>query len=620
MKSRAAISATLALALAALTGCTSGRLTTLDQDHSVPAALQLVAFDDCETLLGELRSAAKANADVLGRYGTEKSNELAQDGPAAAGGPAATRQTGDGAASEYSGTNTHEAGVDEPDLVKTDGRRIVTVSGGSLRVVDAASAQQTGTVRLDAPAAQTRVAQPSNLMLFGDRALVLTAGGILAEPGPATREALNGGGSRLILVDLAGQPRVLGTYTVDGWTLDARQVGAVVRVVVRSAPQVFGSGIDSSSVQDWLPRYTVTSPDGEQTDHVPCQAVSRPEHTSAASLLTILTFDLERSELGNGDPVSVVGDGQTVYSTGSSLYIAASNQWRTLTSEDNQPQTDLYRFDVTGTGKPRFTSAGSVPGWLLNQYSLSEWDGYLRVATTTAGTTGGAVPLREDTIPRPSQRPTESWVYVLRRDAGLLSVAGKIGGLGKGERVYAVRFAGSTGYVVTFRQTDPLYTLDLRDPARPEVLGELKITGYSAYLHPIDGDRLIGIGQEATTQGRTRGTQVSLFDVSNLRSPNRLAAYHVPGGRSEAEFDPHAFLYWPGTSTLVVPLTVSGARTATVLSVSDAQLTERGRLDHADGSVIRRSLVIDSTLWTVSTTGLEARDLATLEVKARIDW
>ena len=113
--------------------------------------------------------------------------------------------------------------------------------------------------------------------------------------------------------------------------------------------------------------------------------------------------------------------------------------------------------------------------------------------------------------------------------------AGRIGGLGKGERVYSVRFVGDTGYVVTFRQIDPLYTLDLADPERPRVLGELKIPGYSAYLHPIGEGLLLGVGQDATEEGRPTGTQISIFDVSDLRRPTRVHQEALGMGWTEAE-------------------------------------------------------------------------------------
>jgi hypothetical protein len=186
--------------------------------------------------------------------------------------------------------------------------------------------------------------------------------------------------------------------------------------------------------------------------------------------------------------------------------------------------------------------------------------------------------------------------------------------------------------VVTFKQTDPLYTVDISDPAHPTVKGELKIPGYSAYLHPADASRLIGVGQDATDQGRVTGTQVSLFDVRDLANPSRIAQYKLAGSYSEAEFEPHAFLYWPADGLLVVPLqgrntvAVPGASStsrfapmqgALVLRVGSAGITEVGFLSHPSYSAIRRSLIIDSTLWTVSDGGLLASDKNSL---ARLAW
>ena len=139
-----------------------------------------------------------------------------------------------------------------------------------------------------------------------------------------------------------------------------------------------------------------------------------------------------------------------------------------------------------------------------------------------------------------------------------MRLAGHVAGLGPTERIYAVRFMGPVGYVVTFRQTDPLYTLDLSDPAQPRVRGSVALTGYSAYLHPASDTRLIGIGRQADAMGHVGGTQVSLFDVSDLAAPTRLATFALTAAVSDAEFDPHAFLYWPGSHLVVVP--APGAR------------------------------------------------------------
>jgi hypothetical protein len=144
-------------------------------------------------------------------------------------------------------------------------------------------------------------------------------------------------------------------------------------------------------------------------------------------------------------------------------------------------------------------------------------------------------------------------VTTLALEDDALVTLGQVTGLGLTERIYSVRFIGDIGYVVTFRETDPLYTIDLSDPGDPNVVGELKILGYSAYLHPVGDDLLLGIGQDADLQGRTKGTQLSLFDVSDLSDPRRIDQVTLADGSSEVEYDHRAFLYWPRTGLTVVP-------------------------------------------------------------------
>ena len=358
-------------------------------------------------------------------------------------------------------------------------------------------------------------------------------------------------------------------------------------------------------------------------------------------MVSVLSFDLGKSALGDGDPVTVVADGDTVYSNGPSLYVANDQRWRIIPegspgrrrSSPPDQVTELYKFDTSQPGRPRYVAAGSVKGWLINQYALSEWEGNLRVATTTGQIWAAAAD---------ANAQMSSTVYVLGQKGDALAEQGKVTGLGKGERIYAVRFAGPVGYVVTFRQVDPLYTVDLSRPTKPRVTGELKITGYSAYLHPVGDGRLIGVGQEASTQGQRRGTQVSLFDVSNLDRPGRLAQHFVREGNSDAESDPHAFLYWPADRLLVLPISVYDSAViqdspdakatpstgAMVLRVTDSGFTELGMVTHAtaaDGKrgpqgVIRRSLVIDGVLWTLSEAGLKATNMSTLDSLAWLPW
>ncbi|MFC7481832.1 beta-propeller domain-containing protein [Luedemannella flava] len=217
----------------------------------------------------------------------------------------------------------------------------------------------------------------------------------------------------------------------------------------------------------------------------------------------------------------------------------------------------------------------------------------------------------------------ESAVYALRLGEGQLKLVGHVGGLGKGERIYGVRFAGAIGYVVTFRQTDPLYTVDLTDPTKPRVRGELKVDGYSAYLHPLDDKRLLGVGQDVR-DNRTRGAQVAVFDVSDLDNPRRVSRLTLPDTYTDAEYDPHAFLYWAATGTVVLPQYAwsdmgQPLASATVLKVTGTDVAVVTTLKHpapandAWTGKITRSMVIDGVLWTLSEAGLQANDLTRLD-------
>src|SRR5215468_6315774 len=671
--------------LLVISSCTGGAVQrAVHQDVAVRSeSVRLTSFHGCGEELAALRKAAEASVGPYGLPGLASSvNGTAY--PAAAAG-AARAADGAGAAAAapaavpaYSGTNDYVAGVDEPDLVKTDGRRIVTVAGGVLEVIDAASRTVTGHLELSAAGGGIAY-QPASLLLSADHALVLTSAGLAA--GGATGPGgypQPGYGSRLLLVDLAGHPSVMSSYTIEGSLIEARQIGPPVRVVIGSQPRLnFPAQPESTSnaqrvaanqavishagVDAWLPQYEETSGGATSTGHVSCAAVSRPATYSGANLLTVLTFDLTSDALGSGDGVSIVADGNTVYGTDTSLYVAGDERWlaRAATADASPgmpaggaastpgsaaagPQTDIYRFDITSPGPPRFAAGGSVPGYLIDQYALSQWRGYLRVATTT-GTSwalaGG---------PPANAQASSSAVYVLSTRGPVMRLAGHVTGLGLTERIYSVRFMGPVGYVVTFRQTDPLYTVDLSDPAQPRVRGSVALTGYSAYLHPVSDTRLIGIGRQADAMGHVGGTQVSLFDVSDLAAPARLATFALAGAISSAEFDPHAFLYWPGSRVMVVPLQLTGPVAgapmspggvaqspdgqlsgALVLRIDDSSITDMGFITQPDTasttgytaySPIERSLIIGQTLWTISTAGAMARDLATLRAQAWVPF
>ncbi|OGM00550.1 hypothetical protein A2480_02395 [Candidatus Uhrbacteria bacterium RIFOXYC2_FULL_47_19] len=237
-------------------------------------------------------------------------------------------------------------------------------------------------------------------------------------------------------------------------------------------------------------------------------------------------------------------------------------------------QTGIVRLD---TNKLEVKSSGSIPGTLLNQFSLDEYDGFLRVATTS-GETGGMFWMyglgggRNDSA---------NDLYVLDMN---LKVVGQALGMGPDERIYAVRFVGERGYVVTFRQTDPFYVLDLSNPRRPTVEGELKIPGYSSYLHPLKDGRILGVGQEDNR------VKLSLFDVTNPTDPSELDKYSLNEYWSDVLDTHHAFLLDAEHEIFFLP----GSNGGYVMSYSDDEL----KLSKAvSGIRARRALYLDNYLY-----------------------
>ena len=357
--------------------------------------------------------------------------------------------------------------------------------------------------------------------------------------------------------------------------------------------------VRKSILDDWLPRM-VTRPlssagkidnSGASERLVGCGDVAAPAQFSGLDTLTLMTVDLARGGLAQTDSGAVVASGSTMYATADHTYVA-TNPWRPgwmttsgagrLSTElARQATTQIHLFATPNDAPPTYLASGEVPGTLIGQYAMDEYHGVLRVASTTqpdavdvpgtavetapaasaspgsgsgsgsgngSGSGSGSFSAGGLPVPAPAQlTPTQvsqSRVTTLRQRGKALVTLGSVAGLGKGESIRSVRFIDDVGYVDTYRQTDPLYTLDLSNPAHPAVVGKLELLGYSAYLHPAGKGLLLGLGQDATAQGRTTGLQLSLFDVSDPAKPRRLS--QVPLGSaysSAAEGDSHAFTY-----------------------------------------------------------------------------
>lgn len=632
---------------------------------------RLVAFDSCARLESYTRARALGMVGPYGMAGYASAYPVGDVAgvprgavPAVATPSAAPADGGGGGGTQgvdYSGTNVQEEGVDEPDIVKTNGRTMFVAVDGQVRALAVGS----GGTRLVGTFALEDAYGDQQLLLAGNRLMVISSGigpvpmpavsvapsaGSGTSPGaaPVADIAIAPGGTypynpgtvvRLIDVSDPANMRLVETMRLEGRYLAAREADGAVRLVISSAPDITGmvypmdgtptaqavaaaanrEVVRSTPVNSWLPVYT-TQRAGQAVSAVKravrCRDVAYPTRFSGLGTLSVLTIDPSRG-LDPVDRDAVLTDGDIVYGSRTSLYVSTP-RWmdpEMLSGQKDVPagaSTQIHRFEVTSRTATRYRSSGRVPGFLMSQWSMSEQDGVLRVASTDEPMWGtGGAPISA----------SQSQVTTLREKDGTLTRVGQVNGLGKGERIYAVRFIGDTGYVVTFRQVDPLYVVDLSNPAAPVVKGELKIPGYSAYLHPVGEDLLLGVGQDADLQGRTQGTQVSLFDISDPTRPRRLATEHLAKGWSEAESDHHAFLYWAPTRLTVVPVNAwdSGkwGAQAVGLRVSRAGgITRAGLVTHPSPNDwqgnIRRSVVVGGSLLTVSDAGVKTSRLDTL--------
>lgn len=691
-------------------------------------------FGDCPALLSYMQDAASARVTPWGLNGGglwygEGDVVMAEGGRdmAATDTPdvetSAPTAASDG---DFSGTNTQEIGVDEGDIVETDGDYVYVATTDGVRIVSVDGADVVAEPELPQGTHQ--------LLLDGSRLLVATT-------------SWSGSADTIVsLFDVAdpSNPTLLRRTHLEGSSVATRSIDGIARFVITTQfdqrlpfvqPNQFGLDeesalernkeiIEESSVQDWLPRSFDENGDGSFGPMSPilaCENVAAPADFSGLGLTWIASIDVS----GDGAPVGsagIVSTGDTVYASADNLYIATQNwewQWggpmpvpmpdvaevapaidagdatdggaatdgggteavpEPLTTQvdssvpdvtitppeptvpeptvpdttvvDTTPDTtpDTTEVDVTTTvptedpGPPptlihqfsldagtgaTYVASGEVEGRLLNQFAMSEYNGDLRVATTT-----------EDWGAFGDQ--SESTVYVLRPNGTDLEEISSISGLGKDERIYAVRFIEDKGYVVTFRQIDPLYVLDLSDPENPSLEGELKIPGYSAYLHPVGDGLLLGVGQDATEEGRVTGTQLSLFDVSDPTAPQRISTLPI-GGQSDVEWDHKAFLYWPEDGTIVIPVSpgwgdcgpavdclakeVTGAGGgAVVVELDGRELVSRGVITHGSSSArgcwnpLQRSIAIGDELATVGLDQVKFSDRQTLEPRDSASW
>ncbi len=545
---------------------------------------------------------------------------------------------------EYSGTNVQVAGVDEADLVKTDEEYMYVVSGNNLTILKAYPAEDAeilsqislnGTLRgifihgdKLAVFGESYFYQPVEVYYAANVTVRMNETTLLplkVQVSPYYRSYSTGSETFVKVYNVSDRanPFLTNEVIINGTYFSSRRIGDYVYAVTSQPTYWRHSRLILPMITSLNKTKTI------QPNEIYYSNVS----DNSYAFTTIVSINLKLDE---SEPV------QKTFLLGSAscMYVSLNNIYITMLEHESfetgwTESTVVYRVHMQD-GEIEYEASGGVPGRVLNQFSMDEYGEYFRIATTTSQVWS-------------SQTPSRNNLYVLNMS---LSIVGRLEDLAPGETIHSARFMGDRCYLVTFRKIDPLFVIDLKNPDEPRVLGNLKITGYSDYLHPYDENHIIGVGKEtvAAEQGDFswyQGVKISLFDVSDVENPREIDKYEIGdrGTDSPVLRDHKAFLFDKSKNLLVLPVLVAEIdeekypngvppnvhgeyvwQGAYVFNVSIAEgIVYRGRITHMENDAdklglyyyspyyVERALYIDNVLYTISDKKIKMNNLETLQ-------
>jgi inhibitor of cysteine peptidase len=596
-----------------------------------------------ENLLGLLKKVSNQNRENA--YSDEGDSFVAQDSMQE------SNKTAERLNTDHSDTNIQVDGVKEGDIVKTDGQYIYYLSVSKLVVVDAKTPSKLKIAK-EIEYTTNQEAQSSfypNELFIQDNKLVVIGTenkyntSYKAMEGQAESNMIypmnNNTTTSAIVYDVADKEKmsVVRRVDIDGSYLSARMIGNHIYMI--SNKHLYTIYNNQTITDDYVlkPGYVDTAVSEEKKLIDYSQICYFPDNISESSYMITAGFDITNNSAANVE--TYLGVGSTIYSSKDNLYVAKTkytndnvlDQARAMIGISSyEAKTELYKFKLEN-GKIEYKINGTVPGSVINQFSMDEYNGNFRVATTQY--------LNWDT------NNTTNNLYILDEN---LSTIGKLENLAKGERIYSVRFMQGKAYIVTFKQVDPLFVIDVSNPTSPKVLGELKIPGYSQYLHPYDETHLIGFGRDTQTVNDVygqrvvnKGIKMALFDVADVNNPKELYSVKIGdiGTYSEVLDNHKALLFSKEKNIIAFPISVSeGENYGTKLTFQgaiifglslDSGFTERGRIGHLNitkgygdydyTKQVERIIYIGDTLFTLSKGMIKATDLNTMKELGKVE-
>ncbi len=668
-------------------GCDTAR--KVDRSRTSP---DLVAFETCEVLEQNLKANLTEQMRVQLLSLDETGFGFIED-DMAEGVPVPSNPGGRQEGVDYSGTNNQEADVDEGDFVKTDGYYLYVLSGNQLVIMSVPEVGQLAeNVSVDLEG------RPDQLLLIKETGSSAQRSVVFSTIStydmdedhplrPLIEKEMGYDGyywytvfTKITVIDHSDpeNPQVVHELYLEGSYQTSRKVGSTVHMFTYSWIEVQGLKywpdlpedyylvdpdnplreqlwnkaiseaityndqlIASLTLQDLVPQIFLVVPDGVVAYDFTgqgCGNVVIAEDGVSRGFTSIVSFE-SLGDVFTFEADHVVSNWSIIYASSDTVLLAepSDDWWWYWNNDEYEEATNIHRFDSTATGSLKYSGSGRVTGTVLSQFSLSAYEGIIRMATTTDQWNRWWVA---------NPPPPENHLYTLSGD-NTLEVVGQLDGIAVGERIWSARFIQDRGYLVTAQNIDPLWTIDLSDPQNPKIMGELEVPGVSTYVHPLEDEHLLTIGFGGDEQGLNGSIKVSLFDVSDFSNPRRkdvLTLFAAEGedwsswGTSEALYEHKAFQYWAPKKLLAVPLSTSRytmsefdyeyiSKLVLVAVDTSSGLSTYGTVDHSDFynssssdywcyQDIRRSIFMGDYIYAISDRGITVSDLLSMTLTA----
>ena len=519
--------------------------------------------------------------------------------------------------SDISSTNIQENNVDESDIVKIDKNNIYYIAENKVVILDTADGKNAS--KISEIEYETTDFYPQEIYVYNNKLIVIGSAGYnmckteIISTSDYSKKVYENKKTGMIIYDVTDKisPKEERRIEIQGNYLSPRMIKNNIYFIANKSiyiSNLLKEEYEELNEKDYMPKYKDTFEDSQEK----CIEYSNIYYTddiSNANYLMTVGVNLDTEE--EADIKTVLGAGEYVYSSEDNMYIAFSKSNYAENYEMIDSKTDILKFNLNN-GKIIFDSKTVVDGIVNNQFSMDEEANFFRIATTIGNV---------DNI----NQNTSSNLYILNEK---LEKVGEITGIAPNEKIYSVRYTEDKAYIVTFKQTDPLFVIDLSNPTMPKILGELKIPGYSIYLHPYDENHIIGFGYDTTANGNritTNGLKMVMFDITEYNNPKEMFKVTISGKNaySELEYNHKALLYSKEKNIIGFPIISYGnSKTKTSFQIYNIDLNNgfimKGEI-LGDNQIIERVVFANKMYYALSKNKIKVVDMETLENVREID-